>query len=82
MGSLLRFGPWRVMIYTRDHSPAHVHVVGPEGRGRIALNCPEGPPVPIDGYGIEGTTLRRIVDLVAGDIARLCEEWRLVHGND
>jgi hypothetical protein len=82
MGSLLRFGPWRVMIYTRDHGPAHVHVVGPEGRARIALNCPDGPPVPIDAFGIDTATLRRIIDEVAGEIERLCREWSLIHGND
>ena len=48
MGTLLRVGNWRVMIYTLDHAPAHVHLVGPEGRAKIALNCPKGPTVPID----------------------------------
>lgn len=82
MATLLRFGSWRVMLYTRDHGPAHVHVVGPEGRARVALNCPDGPAVPIDGRGIDAATLKQAITLIGNELERLCREWRSIHGND
>lgn len=81
MGTLLRLGPWRVMIYTNDHGPSHVHVVGPDGRAKIALNCPRGPVTPLDIRGIDGGTVRRIVVLIERDLEVLCATWENIHGN-
>jgi len=81
MPTLLRIDHWRVMIYSLDHPPAHVHIVGPEGRARIALNCPNGPAIPIDAHGIAAATLKRIVIAIEAEIAGLCEEWRRIHGS-
>ncbi|WP_126447342.1 DUF4160 domain-containing protein [Sterolibacteriaceae bacterium J5B] len=36
MGTLLRIAGWRIMMYSLDHPPPHVHVVGP---GRPGENC-------------------------------------------
>ena len=80
MGTLIRIGAWRVMIYTRDHTPAHVHLVGPEGRAKIALNCPYGPVIPIDVRGIDAGTLKRARSQIEDERASLCEDWRLKHG--
>jgi hypothetical protein len=76
----LRFGPWRIMIYSLDHPPPHVHVVGPDGRAKVALNCPHGPAIPIDARGIDRGTLRRIVEQIEKDHARLCSAWDAMHG--
>lgn len=80
MGTLIRFGAWRIMIYVKDHGPAHVHVVGPDGRAKIELNCPGGPPLPVDVRGIDAITVRQVVGLIADDLARLCAAWREIHG--
>ncbi|HRP97111.1 MAG TPA: DUF4160 domain-containing protein [Rhodocyclaceae bacterium] len=80
MGTLLRFGAWRIMIYSLDHPPAHVHVVGPQGRARIALNCPDGPAIPLDARGIERGTLRRMLDHIDSNLAGLCGAWDATHG--
>jgi hypothetical protein len=80
MGTLLRVAGWRVMIYTLDHPPAHVHFVGPEGRAKIALNCPEGPLLPIDVRGIDSAVLKRLLHVVEQELSVLCRAWRTLHG--
>ncbi len=80
MGTLLRFGAWRIMIYVKDHGPAHVHVVGPEGRAKIELNCPAGPALPVDIRGMDAVTVRRVVELITDNLARLCAAWKELHG--
>lgn len=81
MGTLLRIGAWRVMIYTLDHAPAHVHLVGPKGRAKIALNCPDGPALPIDVRGIDSAELKEIVRTVQQRLPELCLAWRMTHGS-
>lgn len=81
MGTLLRFGPWRIMIYTNDHGPAHVHAVGPDGRAKIALNCPNGPVLPVDIRGVDPGTVRKLVALIEQELVELCATWRSIHGH-
>ncbi len=81
MGTVLRFGGWRVMIYTLDHAPAHVHLVGPEGRAKIALNCPMGPAVPIDVRGLEPVVVKSALRVIEQQLSELCQIWRSIHGD-
>lgn len=62
------------MIYPRDHGPPHVHIVGQNGRAKIALNCPDGSPLPIEAYGMDSRTLRQLLGIVAENIKMLCEQ--------
>jgi len=34
---VFRFWNLRVMIYTKDHKPAHIHVIGPDAEIKFAL---------------------------------------------
>ena len=81
MGTILRIGSWRVMIYTLDHAPAHVHLVGPEGRAKIALNCPTGPGLPISIRGIDAATVKGAVNVIERELMELCQIWRSMHGD-
>lgn len=81
MGTVLRIGGWRVMIYTLDHAPAHVHLVGPEGRAKIALNCPAGPAIPINIRGIDAATVKSALVVIEKELAVLCRTWRSMHGD-
>ena len=82
MGTLLRIDGWRVMIYSLDHPPARVHLVGPKGRAKIALNCPAGPAVPISAMGIDPGMLKRAIGLIQVELTALCRAWREMHGTD
>ena len=80
MGTIFRIGNWRVMIYTDDHAPSHIHLVGPDGRAKIALNCPEGPAIPIEARGISSAVLKIALQQINEKLAALCGKWRLIHG--
>nr|WP_288121080.1 DUF4160 domain-containing protein [Thiomonas sp.] len=81
MGTILRIGAWRVMIYTQDHRPSHVHVVSGAGRAKILLNCPDGPVEPEHARGMDAATLRRVLRGIEAELARLCNAWRNTHGD-
>jgi hypothetical protein len=80
MGTLLTMDGWRIMIYSRDHAPTHVHLVSPNGRAKIALNCPRGPAIPIEVRGIDAVTLKRALRLIESELSELCINWREIHG--
>jgi hypothetical protein len=81
MGTVFRVGGWRVMIYTLDHAPARVHLVGPEGRAKIALNCPTGPVVPISIRGVDAVTIKSALVAIEQELTELCRIWRSMHGD-
>ena len=70
------------MIYTQDHRPAHVHVLG-SGGDNIAvffLNCPDGP---MTLRQVVGFTLREVNSIqkkLSPQLTALCESWHLIHG--
>ena len=69
------------MIYTLDHAPAHVRLVGPVGRAKVALNCPTGPVVPISIRGMDVVTIKGALDVIERELTELCRIWRLMHGD-
>ena len=50
---------YRFVIYTHDHEPAHVHIVG-AGFAKVHLLGPDGRPEVVDVRGIKRTDLRRL----------------------
>jgi hypothetical protein len=42
--TLLWMSGLRVVIYSNDHRPAHVHVIGNGCEALLVLNCPDAPP--------------------------------------
>lgn len=82
MPTVLRIDGLRVVIYTNDHRPAHVHVIGPTGEAVFFLNCPAGPPELRECYGFRRAEIGRIQAAVADVLATLCDEWNKLHGYD
>ena len=79
MPTVLRFGAYRVVIYTNDHRPAHVHVIGPNGRAVFDLHCPEGPPMVRDSR-LNPDELAKIKAVLQRHLAELCKAWEKIHG--
>jgi hypothetical protein len=80
MPTLLEKFGLRVVIYSNDHRPAHVHV---QGKGREAvsnLHCPDGPPELRENYGFSRKELGKIFAVLTVDLARLCAGWWTMHG--
>lgn len=78
MVTVLRAGGLRVVIYSNDHLPAHVHVYG-DGEARIDLLGPGGPSL-IWADGMTRGEVRRALRVVAGQRAFLMQRWEDIHG--
>ena len=86
MVTLLRNGKIRIVIYSEDHRPSHVHVVGVDQAAALLLNCNDEPllngPVALrENHGFSARELRPIIELVEANLALLCAEWRRIHGD-
>ncbi len=69
---------FRFVIFTNDHSPAHVHVFGQGGEARIILSDPAG--VTLDWVaGIARGDLRRVMQEVKKERKRLLAVWNTIH---
>ncbi|PTB23745.1 DUF4160 domain-containing protein [Paraburkholderia caribensis] len=81
MPTVIRFEGLRVAIYTNDHPPPHVHVLGPNREAIFELNCPNGPVSLRESYNFTGRELQGVADLLNGNIPDLCKKWGDIHGN-
>jgi len=79
--TVLRFGSYRVAIYTNDHRPAHVHVVGAGCEAVFHLHCLGGPPELREALELSAHELNRIAAQLQADLAMLCRSWRKIHGD-
>lgn len=61
MGTFLTIDGWRVMIYSRDRAPTHVHFVSQDGRAKVAMNFPGGLAVPVEAMGMDAGTLKCVL---------------------
>lgn len=81
MPTVLRYSAYRVVIYTNDHRPAHVHVLGPGCEAVFHLHCPDGPPELRESMGLDVREVNRIAAYVQAELAMLCHSWRTIHGD-
>jgi Domain of unknown function (DUF4160) len=72
---------WRVVIFTNDHRPPHVHVIGAEEHARFALLCDLGQVQLMSTIGFSLRQLQLIADYLQANIAHLCNEWGRIHGH-
>ncbi len=79
MPTVLRFEGMRVVIYPNDHRPAHVHVIGASGEAVFNLQCPDGPPVMRENFGLGRSVLGKIADELTLALAMLCAAWGTIH---
>ncbi len=70
---------FRIVIYTLDHEPAHVHITG-AGQAKINLLGPQGLPELVYSIGIKRSDLRRLLVEVTDRRAEFLLEWKRVHG--
>lgn len=69
----------RFVIFTDDHKPAHVHVIG-DGNSKIDLTGPDGKPELVTNDGFKAGDLRKALRIVAERRALLLEKWDEYHG--
>lgn len=81
MATVLRFLGYRVVIYSNDHRPSHVHVMDDEHEAIFELNCPDGPPSLRENHGFRRVRLNLVASLLQADLAHLCKQWKRIHGH-
>lgn len=69
----------RIVIYTDDHEPAHVHVFG-DGHAKINLAGPDGGPELVWAEDMKRNEVRRAMQVVTEQQAVLLARWREIHG--
>ena len=79
MVTIFRAHGLRIVIYTDDHEPAHVHVFG-NGQAKINLIEPDGSPALVWAEGMKANDLRRAVQLVRDQREEFLAKWREFHG--
>jgi len=70
----------RFVVFTNDHEPAHVHVIGPDGEAKIDLGPPDGAPSLVWLKGLANADVRRALAEVARERATLMAAWIGIHG--
>jgi hypothetical protein len=71
---------WRVVIYTNDHRPPHVHILGAQEHARFELLCDLGQVVLLSNIGFALSQLKQIERYLLKNVTHLCEEWGRIHG--
>ena len=69
----------RIVIYTDDHEPAHVHVFG-DGHAKINLIGPDGEPALLWAEDMKRNEVRRAMALVTEHRGAFLARWREIHG--
>jgi hypothetical protein len=78
MVTVLRAHGLRVVIFTNDHRPAHVHVFG-DGEAKINLSGPGGAPELVWADTMSRGEVRRAMRLVIEQQVSLLARWRELH---
>ena len=47
----------------------------------FVLNCPRGPVSLRESFGFSGRMLRAVAAVLDANVGRLCEVWRVIHGD-
>lgn len=79
MVAIYRAHGLRIIIFTDDHEPAHVHVFG-DGQAKINLIGPDGSPVLVWARDMKSNEIRRAVQVVRDQQDLLLAKWREFHG--
>jgi hypothetical protein len=78
MVTVLRAHGLRVVIFTNDHQPAHVHVFG-DGEAKINLLGADGIPELIWADAMSRGEVRRALRIVTEQQALLLARWEDIH---
>jgi hypothetical protein len=78
MPTIPRLDGLRVVIHSNDHSPEHVHVLGPDCEAVFELHCPDGPSTLRKSYGFETWQLRGVMEQLNAALLQLCSAWESI----
>ncbi|MHB1938035.1 MAG: DUF4160 domain-containing protein [Acidobacteriaceae bacterium] len=81
MPTVLRIGNLLVVIYSNDHRPAHVHIIGADSEALFVLGCPGRRVRLRENYGFARRELTIIEKKLAEHSDELCQAWEEIHGH-
>ncbi len=81
MPTILRFRNFRIVVFTEDHTPSHVHARGPGVEVIFYLACWNGPPRVRANRGVPNQVLKELTQFVAANLHLLCKAWEAIHGD-
>jgi hypothetical protein len=79
MVTVYRAQGFRIVIFTNDHEPAHVHVFG-DGEAKINLVGPDDAPELVWAIDMTRADVRRAMKIVIEQRERLLAHWSAIHG--
>nr|WP_294544139.1 DUF4160 domain-containing protein [uncultured Rhodopila sp.] len=79
MVTVLRARGLRVIIFSDDHQPAHVHVFG-DGQAKINLRSAGGTAELVWSEGMDRGEVRRAMQVVVEQQDFLLARWEDIHG--
>ena len=80
MPTVLHADGFRVVIYTRDHRPPHVHVLSSAGLAVITLGGCGTAPGFREVKGLRDAEAMRAMRLVREHHEALLQHWERIHG--
>lgn len=80
MVTILKEGGFRIVIYTNDHAPAHVHVIKAGGEAKINLSGTDGNAELVWADGCKKSDVRRAMQIVETHRESFLAEWSKIHG--
>lgn len=78
MPVVLRFGRFKVVIYPKDHAPAHVHVLADGAEAKFDIKT--GKCVAV--YGFSSRTVSQLSKIVLENTDLMMEAWRDYEGQE
>lgn len=81
MVTVFRVRSIRVVIYSNDHAPAHVHAIGPDCEAKVALGEEGEHPRLVTNDGLTRSELELVLTAIGEQLELLRQRWREVHGN-
>ena len=81
MVTVLRDSGFRIVIYSNDHDPAHVHVVKgkSKGSGHAKFNIASGVEL-VEAVNLNASEIRKAGRIVRDNQQLLLEKWNEIHG--
>jgi hypothetical protein len=79
MPTALVIDGFRIVIYTNDHAPAHVHAV--RGDGEAKINIANERVALVSAFGLKKSEIKRAVRIVSANRQSLLQKWIEAHGS-
>jgi hypothetical protein len=81
MVTVFRVRRFRIVIYSNDHRPAHVHAIGPACEAKIALGEVGEHPRLVTNDGLTRAELESVLAQIGERVELLRKRWREIHGD-